>query len=333
MREFRTTEVVPANAVDGRMTRTPPFEEKQMRSSRLVTVFAALVIMTACASKEEQGGMGNESDMKGTEMAAASATVTGESVGDRTERRLQLERALDQWVTAFSRQEYSQADGVASALEGYVNKNFDEVVADLATASPRFRRTAAAALGFSARREAVPHLIEALRDPFAPVVNGALVSLWRLALMEDGADIPVAEVIPFLAHADPEIRSNAALVLAQATKPGQGELFLPLTAAMEDVDASVRVHAAAALGALGDADAIPFLAKGLKDSKALVRIRSAYALGRIGDKRAVEPLIERLDDPEEDVTKAAHKALTTITGQKIGRHRADWEDYNRNIGQ
>lgn len=299
-----------------------------MNWSRLAVLMIA-VSLCACASNEAEETPTDSGTDTGSSVAVSQDEAAVSSAA-RTERRLQLERALDQWWLAFQRQEFSKADGVASALENYVNESYDEVVADLKTASPRFRKVSAAALGFSGKSEAVPHLVESLRDPFADVVFGALLSLWRMSLQGEADAIPAPEITPFLAHADPGIRSNAAMVLAHSAKPGQGELFLPLTAAMEDADPTVRVHAAAALGALGDADAIPFLVKGLTDEKPLVRIRASYALGRIGDRRACGPLIKRLDDPDEDVSKAAYKALKTITGQNIPRIRAEWQVYHDN---
>lgn len=271
------------------------------------------------ADAMETGTAAERATRRGTDSMAVSATR------ERTERRLQLERSLDQWWVAFQKQEFSRADGLSTALEQFVNKYFDEIVADLSHQNPRWRKIAASGLGFSGKNEAVAPLMRSLRDPFAEVVLGGLLSLGRLA--EGGKEVAAAEITPYLGHADPDIRSNAALVLVHATKKGQGELFLPLTGAMEDTDPGVRVHVAAALGALGDADAVPFLLKGLNDRMALVRIRSAYALARIGDQRGIPGLINALDDTSVDVSKAAHKSLKRMTGQKFERRRAAWEPY------
>ena len=260
--------------------------------------------------------MGEKEGMSAT--ATAVTSMTEDESRARTERRLQLERSMDQWWLAFQRQEYGKADGVAKALE------------DLRIASPRFRKVAAASLGFSGRQEAVQPLLEALRDPFADVLYGSLLSLWRLALLHRDIQIPAEEITPFLSHATPGIRSNAAMVMAHITKAGEGALFLPLTSAMEDAEPKVRVHAAAALGALQDEDAVPFLVKGLDDKMSLVRIRSALALGRIGSRRALRALVRHVEDPDVDVAKAAHKALIRITGQKIDRLKSAWENYLKN---
>ena len=293
----------------------------------------ALCGLAACNTTEEEPVTGPDTDTttNGTATSGADAsseaanTVPASPTRERTERRLQLERSLDQWWVAFQRQEFAKADGLATALEQFVNKYMDEIVADLSHQNPRWRKIAASGLGFSGRNEAVAPLMKSLRDPFAEVVLGGLLSLGRLA--EAGKEVDATQVTPYLGHADADIRSNAALVLVHATKKGQGELFLPLTGAMEDSDPGVRVHVAAALGALGDADAVPFLLRGLKDRMALVRIRSAYALARIGDNRAIPDLIVALDDSSEDVSKAAYKSLKRMTGQDFERRRAVWETY------
>lgn len=296
-----------------------------MRALSLLMVGIALLAL-GCASNDAA-----EEENPNPENGATSSTdrdpgaLPSEDSRVRTERRLQLERSIDQWWIAFQKQEYGKSDGIASALEVFVNKYFDAILDDLRSASPRFRKVAAAGLGFSTKKEAVPPLIDALQDPFADVILASLLALRQLSLA--GNDVPAKPVVPYLGHSDADIRSNAAMVLAHVASPGDGDLFLPLTTAMEDSSASVRSHAAAALGVIGDADALPFLIRALEDRKALVRIRSAYALGRIGDRRAVPSLIAAIDDPDNDVSKAAHKSLQQVTGQKIPRLSKEWHAF------
>jgi HEAT repeat protein len=281
----------------------------------LLAFFAAL---TGCASNDLNA------DTRPTPAPVNPAPP--EDLRSKTEMRLQLERSVDQWYAHFQQQQYKTADGIATALEAFVSENFDDIVEDARSASPRFRKVACAALGFSGQEAAIPVLVGALRDPFEEVVLSSLLALWNLA--KAGEQIPVDPVVPYLSHVAPDVRSNAAMVLARAAKPGDGQLFLPLTSSMEDVNDVVRVHAAAALGNLADAGAVPFLLKGLKDQKPLVRIRSAYALGRIKDPHAAPGLVDAIGDPELDVSKAAHKALQTITDRDdIERTQKAWQNY------
>ena len=72
---------------------------------------------------------------------------------------------------------------------------------------------------------------------------------------------------------------------------------------------SVRLHAAEALGKIGDERAVEPLIEALNDEDASVRRGAAVALGRLGAERAVEPLIEALNDEEGHVRRGAAVAL------------------------
>jgi HEAT repeat protein len=74
---------------------------------------------------------------------------------------------------------------------------------------------------------------------------------------------------------------------------------------------SVREAAAAALGRIGDAAAVPGLLAALRDESWQVREAAAEALGEIGAP-AVPGLLAALRDAEEDVREAAAKALEQI---------------------
>jgi HEAT repeat protein len=74
----------------------------------------------------------------------------------------------------------------------------------------------------------------------------------------------------------------------------------------------VRRDAAAALGQIGDADAVEPLIAGLQDDNPSVRRAAAEALGQIGDVSALGPLIAALKSPAVDVRKTAAEALGQI---------------------
>jgi HEAT repeat protein len=79
---------------------------------------------------------------------------------------------------------------------------------------------------------------------------------------------------------------------------------------------SYRAMAAAALGELKDARAVPALISSLNDSAYVVQ-ESVAALGKIGDRRAVEPLLPLLTHDDSSVANAAADALA-----KLGDRRA-----------
>ncbi|MHA1299539.1 MAG: HEAT repeat domain-containing protein [Candidatus Helarchaeota archaeon] len=107
---------------------------------------------------------------------------------------------------------------------------------------------------------------------------------------------PVAlePLLKLFEHENFTLRSFAAGALGRL---GDNRALIPLTLALsEDMeeDPHVRAEVAAALGKLGNIDAVEHLINSLlNDVDKEVRSKSALALGLIGDKRAVEPLIER----------------------------------------
>lgn len=141
--------------------------------------------------------------------------------------------------------------------------------------------------------------------------------------------------------ANPNLRANAATLLAELEPPPTPEiaaaltralLFEPMAAARvataralvdykveatvpaliemlgKDTDENARSHAAYALGAMRARQAVPALVKSAQDPVTWVRIRSVTALGRIGGKD-VQPALQRaLRDPNDVVRQAAQRA-------------------------
>ncbi len=88
-----------------------------------------------------------------------------------------------------------------------------------------------------------------------------------------------------------------------------------LTSTGDEVD---RCYASKALGALGDAQAIPALVQRLRDEDIDVSIDAIEALGRIGNPQAIPPLLESLNsDPNGEIKIAVVEALGRIGGQDI----------------
>lgn len=94
--------------------------------------------------------------------------------------------------------------------------------------------------------------------------------------------------------------------------------------ALDEARPAIRYAAAAALGDVGDAAAIPALARALADEHERVRWEAAWALGRIGDMAAVPDLIAALRDGSQDVRWFASWSLRAITGENIGPDYDMW---------
>lgn len=80
---------------------------------------------------------------------------------------------------------------------------------------------------------------------------------------------------------------------------------------LEYVDEPVRVHAAFALGELGQKSSLEPLIRALDDPSVQVRENAAIALGKIGDQRAVAPL-QQVSTGDVRGKKAAVSALARI---------------------
>ncbi len=177
------------------------------------------------------------------------------------------------------------------------------------------RWAAAGALGMigAAAKDAVPHLVELLKDSNTDVHRAAADALRGIGAEKDA----VPHLVELLK--DPKllwyVRRAAADALGQIGP--EAKAAVPhLVELLKDSDTDVRRAAAGALGQIGPAakDAVPHLVDLLKDPVEDVRRAAAYALGQIGAeaKAAVPHLVELLKDPNCNVRRAAAYALGQI---------------------
>ncbi|UCH96466.1 MAG: HEAT repeat domain-containing protein [Candidatus Aminicenantes bacterium] len=237
------------------------------------------------------------------------------------ERQLFLEReracddmALDQDIKAS---EY--AGHLMEVLEEMGNKTYNNLWVITAMAEGTdFKDRILSILNPTARR----------RSP-QRMHSRAVIVLALLFLLPFGAfspwaaaDKPSEESSPALAALDPGDRDESkkpgetTVKESKESSQGTGEqnkpqlsLFLEL---LKSPSASVREHAASALGELGDLRAVPELIKALRDEDAVVREHAATALGRLGDKQAVPALIKVLRDEDAVVREHAATALAKL---------------------
>jgi hypothetical protein len=261
-----------------------------------------------------------------------------ESNRDSTRRLLQLEHALDAWYGASERQEYARKESFELLLHDYTNQHFAAILGDLRGGNLRRGRVAAAALGFSDRKEAVRPLEKSLSSGEPQIIEHALLSLYHLGIrnIEGSAsakDFPRVDpriLAPFLSNAQPTIRSNAALAMRPNLGEGQtpSDVLLALISACADQDDRVRVHALAALGSTRDVEAIPHLVRGLSDPRPLGRMRAALGLGGIGDPQVAPYLVEVLRREKEvtEVKQVCARALGVLLNSNLQSTDAtDWE--------
>jgi hypothetical protein len=125
---------------------------------------------------------------------------------------------------------------------------------------------------------------EAVIGAFAGVLRDAQSHTRRdgEAIVNDLVAAAAPAVIAALAESDPAARDKV-LAAARVFAPGTKEMVGPLAQGLRHADASVRVGAATALGALGASAraAVPALRAALDDPDAGVRDAAAQALARI----------------------------------------------------
>jgi HEAT repeat protein len=180
------------------------------------------------------------------------------------------------------------------------------------------RAGAAAALGAigpSASGEAMPTLIRALRDPKEhwSVQSAAAGALAGIRAEPSEALPPLLEALKNSAE---PVRESAAGALATLA-PRDQRVIVALTEALNDKNAGVRARAATGLGRAGEAasGATDRLIELLQtDSDWSVRYRAAEALGEIGHPKAAPVLKATSDNLRESfsVSAAARDALAKM---------------------
>ncbi len=137
---------------------------------------------------------------------------------------------------------------------------------------------------------AVPHLIQALKDEKARV---RLAAIDALGMLKDRGATGV--LIPFLQD------KRAVLALAAIDALGQigdSTAVDALVAVVQEEVPVLRLVAIDALGQIGDSTAVAVLCLQTQSEISQVRWVSAVALGRIGSPRAIGPLANLLGDEE-----------------------------------
>lgn len=178
--------------------------------------------------------------------------------------------------------------------------------------NPGVKRTVACAAGKIGEpaRDAVPLLVEMLKDKDANVRRQALESVRSIRLFSDLVLNGLRDVLK--SDGDRVNRITAALALGEMGKD-RTESCEALLAAFKDKDARVRETSVLALAKIG-APAVPSLAGLLKSETTNVRALAAMALGNMRGqaKAAVSALTPLLGDKELVVRISAADAIGMI---------------------
>ncbi len=192
--------------------------------------------------------------------------------------------------------------------------------AALRDVDPFVKRDAAQSLGLFEPvpvRAALGDLLTLCHDDNSEVRRAAVGVLIRIVGPED-AKIAAKHLQEVLKDGDEEIRTNAALALANIGGKESAQAVGVLVNAMHRGDIELRRQAAAAIRNIGPEAhrAVPDLIKTLHEKDKELRTNAALALGGIGEAaaKAVAPLVAMLADTklEPEPRKAAAVALSGI---------------------
>lgn len=126
----------------------------------------------------------------------------------------------------------------------------------------------------------------------------------NIGVLEEQRDIPA--LIHHLASREPEVQVAAAEALARLGSPATG----PLIAALETRNRARRLGIIAALGQIGDVQALDALAGLTKDPVSEIRWQACIALGQIEGTGAIPVLLSSLRDQDRYVRYASAVSLS-----------------------
>ena len=231
-------------------------------------------------------------------------------------QRLQLKQRVQRYIKNLDLPDAEDRKHAAETL-GHLGSAAKDAVPHLVELlkDPEETVRAAAADAFKIGPSAavvVPRLAELLRNPIAGVRGAAADALGKIG---PAAKDAVPHLVELLKDPSEDVRRAAADALGEIGPAAKDAVPL-LVELLKDRDVAVRRAAADALGKIGSAakDAVPLLVELLKDRDVAVRRAAADALGKIGSaaKDAVPLLVELLKDRGEDVRQAAADALGEI---------------------
>lgn len=189
------------------------------------------------------------------------------------------------------------------------------------------RQAAAKALGNTRHPDALPYLMEALRDPYW-WYEREYAAKDLLDAIEKMGGLAVAPLIEALKDKEGAVRRFAAGLLGRL---GDLRAIEPLGMALYDMHHDVGKTSAEALVHFG-AHSFDILVEALSHPEMWIRIHSIHALAQIKDPRVAGVLLEMLSDPEREVKKQVIQALgrlgdkrTLAALQAIASDRSDRE--------
>lgn len=247
-----------------------------------------------------------------------------------------LDKTLDKYTEAVMTWGGPRSIDRADKIESFLRKVSSEHFAELVTAAdnadiPRYRAIAVAALGFSARPDALDPILNAAADGNPEVVNNAV---FGLAVLQDPRTPPTAitrvindEALPMPTRAGAAWALYRLQLAVVDQKPIAAVWREVVARPIDATDPAILVSAIRGIGYHRDPDDSAAIERYTSHPTPMVRQTAAIALGRLGNPSAVESLLTLIGTAEanENVRLASRKALQALAGSvDRGYDVAEW---------
>lgn len=213
-----------------------------------------------------------------------------------------------------------------------LGEDVERLVADLLRAGPDDERVILPLLGVG--EAALPALAREFpgrlwfdrNEPHARVPPGRDISAVARTFVAFGQR-SVPYLIPLLSDEDVDTRYYATILAAEFVHP---DLVQPVGRRLFDSDPGIRSNAYRALSVLYACEVefnqlIERLRASARDDRKLrPRVVSIEALGRLRDADSFEFFVSLLDDPQDDIIRAAHASLVRLSCQDFGTSKRKW---------
>lgn len=234
-------------------------------------------------------------------LRGASMVVLGAAAGGRAIA------PLLQALPSLGEEEQGLVTGILEALPV---EDLQELLPQTHSEEPDVRRVTATALGKRGRLEALPRVIELLRDE-----NGHVRSAGAEAAARIGGEAAAQPLVALLEDPYPDVRQAAVKALKDlGSRGGEPGRLVPrvLEPLLDSRNEVVAAEALRIMAAVGGGEIAGRLKSALKDSRSLVRRAAVEAMGSLEGEDLPEALRPALTDEDPAVRRDALQVMGEI---------------------
>jgi len=253
-----------------------------------------------------------------TAVPALLEAIKGEFFTVRSRAALALgeigdERAIPELLQLLKDKEMEVRMAACTALGKLCAPSTFDEMANVLLDDPHIevRQSAARALGDTKHPDAIPFLMEALRDSYWWYEKEQAAQVLLNAIEGMGSDV-IDYLLDALGDRETSVRKYAARILGNL---GDTRVIEELGMVVYDLHHEVSEAAAEALAKFGT-PAVDILGTALSHPEATVREHAIMGLGKISDIRVTPLLIGMLNDPDRNVRKQTIQSLGGLNDER-----------------